>query len=105
MKLKFGLKHYDVIKITTLKNKITTKNDKNTILFYPYTNTITTFFKNDNVNIISTNLDYQVEKIFRDIPKNKIIHVKNDKKKNHMFIIPNQIKEKIVIGSILKLID
>ena len=103
MRLKIGLKHYDVIKIANLKEKITANKINDKIIYYPNTNTISTYFRSNNVHILVTNLDYQVEKIFRDVPKNKLIHIKKDKKKIHIFLIPNQTKEKIVVGSVLKL--
>ncbi len=103
MKIKLGLKHYEVIKVESLKEKMISNKVNDKIIYYPNTNTITTYFRNSNVNILVTNLDYQVEKIFRDVPKNKVIHVKKDKKKVHMFLIPSQTKEKIVVGSVLKL--
>ena len=105
MKIKLGLKHYEVIKIENIKEKISSTKINDKILYYPNTNTITTYFKKNNSTILVTNLDYQVEKIFRDVPKNKIIHIKKDKKKIHMFLIPSQTKDKIVIGSVLKLIN
>ena len=40
MKLKLGLKHYNVVKITNFKGKIFLKNPENNILFYPNTNFI-----------------------------------------------------------------
>ena len=103
MKIKLGLKHYEVIKVKSLKEKILANKVNDKIIYYPNTNTVTTYLRGNNINILVTNLDYQVEKIFRDVPKNKIVHVKKDKKMVHMFLIPTQTKEKIVVGSVLKL--
>ena len=105
MKLKIGLKYYDVLKVQNIKEKILANKIDNKIIFYPYASTINTYFRKANTTILITNLDYQVEKIYRDVPKNKIIHIKNAKKKNHIILIPNQTKEKIVVGSVLKIIN
>ncbi len=105
MKIKLGLKHYDVIKVESLKGKIVSNKINDKIIYYPNTNTINTYFRNNKVHILVTNLDYQVEKIFRNTPKNKIIHLKKDKKQTHIFLLPTETKEKIVIGSVLKLIN
>lgn len=104
MKIKLGLKHYDVIKIESFKDKIK-KKDKNKILYYPYTNTITTYFNKENYLVVSTNLDYQIKYLYHNVTKNKIIHIKENKQKIHLFLIPTNIKEKLVIGSVLKLTD
>ena len=101
MKIKLGLKHYDVFKVTNLKDKIFAKDNK--ILYYPNTNTINTYFKKENCNIVVTNLDYQVKYIYRNVTKNKLIHYKEDKQKIHMFLIPIHVKDKLVVGSIIKL--
>ncbi len=105
MKLKFGLKTYEVTKITNLKDKILNKKDNDKILYYPNTNLIDTYFRKENYLVIATNLDYQVKYIYRNIPKNKFIHIKENKKNIHMFLIPEHVKEKIVVGSILKIYD
>ena len=105
MKIKLGIKHYDVIKVESLKGKIVSNKINDKIIYYPNTNTINTYFRNNKVHILVTNLDYQVEKIFRNTPKNKIIHLKKDKKQTHIFLLPTETKEKIVIGSVLKLIN
>ena len=105
MKIKLGLKHYDVVTINSLKDKLKANKINDKILYYPYTNTVNTYFRNNKVHILVTNLDYQVEKIFRNTSKNKIIHLKKDKKQTHIFLLPTETKEKIVIGSVLKLIN
>ncbi len=98
MKLKLGLKHYDVLEVTNLKQKLSIKKDSNTILYYPKKKV---FLVNNNYHVFIANNDYQVENIYRNITKNKLITLKKDQKK--IFLIPKDIKEKLVIGSILKL--
>lgn len=105
MRLKLGLKNYEVVKITNLKDKIMAKKMDNKILFYPNTNTINTFFNKEKYLVVATNLDYQVKYLYHNISKNKIIHIKENKQQIHLFLIPSKMKEKLVIGSILKISD
>ena len=58
MKIKLGLKHYDVIKVESLKGKIVSNKINDKIIYYPNTNTINTYFRNNKVHILVTNLDY-----------------------------------------------
>ena len=103
MKLKLGLKHYNVVKITNFKGKIFLKNPENNILFYPNTNFISTYSQKNTYNIFITDLDYQILRIYRNTPPNKFIHEKQPKQNIHIFLIENHIKDKLLIGSILKL--
>ena len=61
MKIKLGLKHYDVIKVESLKGKIVSNKINDKIIYYPNTNTINTYFRNNKVHILVTKLKKYLE--------------------------------------------
>ncbi len=99
MKIKFGLKKYDIYEVKNIKDKL--RRDTKKILYYPNTSWITTFLGKDGYDIIVTDKFYQVISLYRDVKKNKIFCTKG---KTHIFLFPKNMSQKIVIGSVLKII-
>lgn len=73
-------------------------------MFFPHTNSVHTFFMKTNIDILA--LDENNEVILKcvDVPKNKIITVKNKVKKTSILELPSNTSQGIKIGDKLTFI-
>ena len=76
------------------------KNIQEGILF-PKCNAIHTFFMKDEIDVIGLNEDSQIVFIYRNVPKNRIIKIRNTNKKTSILELPKDTSKGLVIGSIL----
>ncbi len=104
MKLKMGLKKLELTEIKQFSQKLKMKDfDDNEGLWYPNTNFMTTFFAKDQVDILEINDEHQVLDINKNVTKNRLIYYKEPKNKTHILVLPKNMSQKFVVGSVIKL--
>jgi len=81
------------------------KTDFNYGLLFKHTNSIHTFFMKENIDIIGFNKNNEV--IFKalNIPKNKIIKIKNKIKNTSVLELPSNTSKKVKIGDKLTFVS
>lgn len=105
MKLKLGTKKLEIQEAKTFKTRLLGfmgKKDIDYGILFPNCNSIHTFFMKEEIDVIGLNEENQVIYIYRNIPKNKVIHIQNDRKKTHILELPKNMSQKLVLGSVLK---
>lgn len=92
MKLKIDNKIYDIKLANNFLKKLIGlifKKKINYGLIIPKCNSIHTFFMKSNIDVIFYNNDNMILKIFINVPKNKIIGIKNKIKNTNVLEMPN----------------
>ncbi len=108
MKLHFGNNEIFIEKKDNIIKNIFAlvfKKKIDSIILFEKTNIISTFFAKTNVNIIALNEQNNVIYKYVDAPPNKLIEVKNKKKKTNILVLPNNISSCIKIGDALSFVD
>ena len=104
MKLKVNNQILNIQKATNFKTRLFglmgKKNIQEGILF-PKCNAIHTFFMKDEIDVIGLNEESQIVFIYRNVPKNRIIKIRNTNKKTSILELPKDTSKGLVIGSIL----
>ncbi len=106
MNLILSNKTFNLNLLNTFIKKIFFLNHKknfNKLYYIKNTNLVHTFFKNGNYDLIAINNKNIVIFYYENIPKNKLIEIKNDKKNTNIIVLPNNISKHIKIGDILNI--
>lgn len=70
-------------------------------MLFPSCNAIHTFFMKENIDIIGLNEKNEVIYIYRNLPKNQIINIKNSIKKTSVLELPKNTSKEIQMGETL----
>ena len=95
---------YEIIMATTFFKRLFglmgQKNIQSGLLF-PKCNSIHTFFFFFNIYIFVINSNFEVIYKYENLPPNKIIKIKNDRKKTSILELPKHASQKIKVGTII----
>ena len=70
-------------------------------MLFPKCNSIHTFFMKENIDIVGLDENFEVIYKYENLPPNKIIKIKNDRKKTSILELPKHASQKIKVGTII----
>ena len=98
---------YEIIMATTFFKRLfglMGQKDINYGMLFPKCNSIHTFFMKENIDIVGLDENFEVIYKYENLPPNKIIKIKNDRKKTSILELPKHASQKIKVGTIIILI-